>query len=158
MVSLPLQHWVTKMRLFKQKKPTSVQFSSAQLLSHVWFFVTPCTEACQAFMPITNSQNLLKLMSIEAVMPSNHLIFCHPFSSCLQSFTATGSFPMSQVFTSSAQRIGVSASAAVLPMNILDWFSLGLTGLIFLLSKGLSKVFCNTTVQKHQFYSSQISL
>ena len=75
-----------------------------------------------------------------------------PFSSCLQSFPATGSFPMSQFFTLDGQSIGVSALALVLPINIQDWFPLGLTGLIFLQSKGLSRVFSNTTVQKHQFF------
>ena len=74
-----------------------------------------------------------------------------PFSSCLQSFQASGSFPMSQFFTSGGQSIGVSASASVLPMNIQDWFPLGWTGWTSLQSKGLSRVFSNTTVQKHQF-------
>ena len=74
-----------------------------------------------------------------------------PLSSCLQSFPALGSFPMSQFFASGGQSIGVSASTSVLPMNIQDWFPLGLTGLIFLQSKGLSRVFSNTTVFKHQF-------
>ena len=81
-----------------------------------------------------------------------------PFSSCLQSFPASGSFPMSQFFTSGGQSIGVSASASVLPMNIQDWFPLGLTGWIFLQSIGLSRVFSNTTVQKHQFFNSKLSL
>ena len=81
-----------------------------------------------------------------------------PFSSHLQSFPASGSFPISQFFESGGQRIGVSASTSVLPMNIQDWFPLGLTGWISLLSKGLSKVFSNTTVQKHQFLSTQLSL
>ena len=80
-----------------------------------------------------------------------------PFSSCLQSFPASGSFPVSQFFTSGGQRIGVSASASVFPMNIQDWFPLGWTDLISLKSKGLSRVF-NTTVQKHQFFSAQLSL
>ena len=79
-----------------------------------------------------------------------------PFSSCLQSFPASGSFPMSRFFTSSGQSIGTSAS--VLPVNIQDWFPLGWTGLISLQSKGLSRVFSNTTVQKHQFFSAQLSL
>ena len=79
-----------------------------------------------------------------------------PFSSCLQSFPASGSFPMSQFFTSGDQSIG--ASASVLPMNIQDWFPLGLTGWISLQSKGLWRVFSNTTVQKHQFFSTQLSL
>ena len=78
-----------------------------------------------------------------------------PFSSCLQSFPASGSFPMSQLFTSGDQGIGVSASASVLPVNIQDWSPLGWTGLMSLLSKGLSKVFSNTSVQKHQFFGAQ---
>ena len=79
-----------------------------------------------------------------------------PFSSCPQSLPASGSFPMSQLFTSGGQSIGVSASASVLPMNTQDWSPLGWTGWISLQSKGLSKVF-NTTVQKHQFFSAQLS-
>ena len=81
-----------------------------------------------------------------------------PFSSCLQSFPVSGSFPMSQFFTSGGQSTGVSASASILPMNIQDWFPLGWTGWISLQSKGLSRVFSNTTVQKHQFFSAQLSL
>ena len=84
--------------------------------------------------------------------------FVVPFSSRLQSFPASGSSQMSQFFTSGGQSIGVSASASVLPMNIQDWFPLELTGLISLLSKGLSRVFSNTTVQKHQFFGAQLSL
>ena len=80
-----------------------------------------------------------------------------PFSSCPQSLPASGSFPMSQLFTWGGQSIGVSASASFLPMNIQDWSPLGWTGWISLLSKGLSRVFSNTTVQKHQFFSSQLS-
>ena len=79
--------------------------------------------------------------SIESVMPSNHLFPCHPFSSCLQSFPASGSFPMNQFFTSGGQSIGVSASPSVLLMNFQDWFPLGWTGWISLQSKGLSRVF-----------------
>ena len=81
-----------------------------------------------------------------------------PFSSSLQSFPASGSFPVSQFSTSGGQRIGVSASTSVLPRNIQDWLPLGLTGWISLQSKGLSRVFSNTTVQKHQFFSPQLSL
>ena len=80
-----------------------------------------------------------------------------PFS-CVQSFPASGSFPMSKFFASSDQSIGVSASASVLPMNYQDWFLSGLTGLISLQSKGLSRVFSSTPVQKHQFFSTQLSL
>ena len=81
-----------------------------------------------------------------------------PFSSCLQSFPASGPFQMSQVFASGGHSIGVSASASVLPMNIQDKFPLGWTGLISLQSKGLSRVFSNTTVQKHQIFVTQLSL
>ena len=81
-----------------------------------------------------------------------------PFSSCLQSFSASESFLMSWLFASGGQSIGASASASVLPMNIPDWFPLGLTGLISLQCKGLSRVFSNTTVQQHQFFSTQLSL
>ena len=92
--------------------------------------------------------------------------WCHPtisssivlFFSCLQSFPASGSFLMSQFFASSGQSIGASGSASVLPVNIQDWFPLGLTVLISLQSKGLSRVFSNTIVQKHQFFSAQLSL
>ena len=82
--------------------------------------VTPWTAARQASLSITNSWSLLKLMSIESVMPSNHLILCHPFSFSLQSFPASGHFQMSQLFTSGGQSTGVSASISVLPVNILD--------------------------------------
>ena len=96
--------------------------------------------------------------------PSNR--WCHPtisssvipFSSCLQSFPASGSFPMSQFFPSGGQNIGTPASASVLSMNIQDWFPLGLIGCISLQSKGLSRVFSKTTVQKHQFFGAQLSL
>ena len=81
-----------------------------------------------------------------------------PFSSCLQPFPASGSFQMSQPFASGGQSTGVSASTSVLPMNIQDWFPLGWTGWISLPSKGLSRVFSNTTVQKHQFFCAQLSL
>ena len=81
-----------------------------------------------------------------------------PFSSCLQSFQTSGSFQMSQLFTSCGQNIGVSASTSVLPMNTQDWSPLGWTGWIFLQSKGLSRVFSNTIVQKHQLFGAQIAL
>ena len=83
--------------------------------------------------------------------------FVIPFSPCIQSFPASGSYPMSQFFASGGQSIGASASALVLPMNIQGWFPFGWTGWISLQSKGLSKVFSNTTVQKHQFFSTQLS-
>ena len=81
-----------------------------------------------------------------------------PFSSCLQSFPASGSFPVIHIFTSGDQSIGVPTSPSVLPMNIQDWFPLGMTGLISLLFKGLLRIFSNTMVQNHQFFSTQVSL
>ena len=132
-------------------------FSSVQSLSHIPLFVTPWTTACQASLSITNSWSFLKLMSIELVMPSNHFILCCPLSSCLQSFSASESLPMSLFSASGGQSIGISALVPVLPMNIQDWFPLGLNGLVFLQSKGLSRVFSNTTVQKHQFFGTQLS-
>ena len=113
--------------------------SSVQLLSSVRLFATPWTAARQASLSITNSQSLLKLISIEVVMPSNHLILCRPL--LLLSFLASGSFQMSQLFTSDGQSIGVSTSTLVLPMNFQDWFPLGWTGCISLQSEGLSRVF-----------------
>ena len=118
-------------------------------------FATPWTAACQASLSITNSQSLLQLMSIKSVMPSNHLILCRPLlllPSIL--FTIRVFSNVGQFFTSGGQSIGASASASVLPMNTQDW----LTGLIFLQSKGLLRVFSNTTVQKHQFFVAQLSL
>ena len=98
------------------------QFSSVQSLSRVWFFVTPWTAAHQASLSITNSRSLLKLMSVTI---SSSVI---PFSTHLQSFRASGSFPMSLFFVSGGQSIGVSTSTSVLPRNIQDWFPLGWTG------------------------------
>ena len=123
-----------------------------QSLSHVLLFVNPWMAARQASLSFTVSQSLLKVMSIELMKAFNYLILC------LQSFAATGSFLISWLFTSGGQSIGVSASASVLPMNIQGWYPLGLTSLISLLSKGLSRVFSNTTMQKHQFFGAQPSL
>ena len=116
----------------------------------------PWTTACQASLSITNSWSLLKLMSIELVMPSNHLILSWPLLLLPSIFPSIRVFPMSQFFASSGQSIGASASASVLPMNIKDWSPLGWTGWISLLSKGLSRVFSKTTVQKHQFFGIQL--
>ena len=112
----------------------------------------------QASLSTTNSQSLLKLMFIKSVCHPTISFSVVPFSSCLQSFPASGSFPVSQFFAWNGQYIGVSASASVLPMNIQTWFPLGLTGCISLQSKGLPRVFSNTVVQKHQFFSTQLSL
>ena len=122
---------------------------SLQLLSHVWLFVTPWTRAHQPSLFITTCR------VHPNSCPSSR--WCHPtisssvipFSSCLQSFPASGSFPVSQPFASSGQSIGVSASTSVLPMNTQDWSPLEWAGWISLQSKGLSRVFSNATVQKH---------
>ena len=137
---------------------TSGWFISVQSLSLVQLFAAPWTAAHQASLSITNS------WACSYSCPLSR--WCHPtisssvvpFSSCFLSFLASGSSQMSQFFTSGSQRIGVSASTSVLPMNIQDWFPLGWTGWISLLSKGLSRVFSNTTAQKHQFFSAQLSL
>ena len=128
-----------------------------QSLSRVWLFVMPWTAARQDSLSITNSQSLLKLMSIESVMPSNISSSVVPFFSCPQSLPASGSFPMSQLFTSGGQSTGVSALTSDLPMNTQDWSPLRWTGWISLESKGLS-VFSNSTTQKHQIFSAQLSL
>ena len=132
--------------------------NSVQSLSRFRLFATQWTAACQAFLSITNSRSLLNLTSIESVMPSNHLILCHPLLLPPSIFPSIRSFPMSHFFTSGGQSIGVSVSASVLPMHIQDWFPLGWTGWISLQSKGLSRVFSNTTVQKYQFFSIQLYL
>ena len=134
---------------------SSVQFSCSVMSNSLW---PPWTAECQASLSITNSQSLLKLMSIELVMPSNHLILCHPRLLLPSIFPESGSFQKNQFFTSGSQSIGASTSASVLPMNIQGWFPLGLTGLTCLKSKRLSRVFSRTTVQKHQFFSTQPTL
>ena len=104
---------------------------------------------------VTNSQSLLKFMSLKLVMPSNHLILCPLLLLLSAIFPIIRVFSVSQFFTSSGQSIGASPSASVLPMNIRAWYPLGVIGLISLLSKGLSRVFPSTTVQKRQFFSTQ---
>ena len=133
------------------------QVSSVQSLSSGWLFATPWITARQASLSITNSRSSLRLMSIELVMPSSHLILCHPLPFCCQSLPASGSSTMSQLFTWGGQSIGVSALTSVLPMSTQDWSPLGWTGWISLQSKGLSRVFSHTTVQKHQFFGTQLS-
>ena len=108
--------------------------------------------------PITNSWSLLKLMSIKSVMPSSHLILCRPLLLLPSIFPSIGVFSKESVFPSGGKSIGASASASVLPMNIQDWFPLGWTGWISLQSKGLSRVFSNSTVQNWQFFGTQLSL
>ena len=121
-------------------------------------FVIPWTAAHQVSLSFTVSLSLLKLLSIESLMPSNHLILCCPFLLLPSIFSIRVFFPMSHLFTSGGQSIGASASASVFPVDIQNWFLLGLTSLISLLPKGLSRLFSSTTVQKHQFFSAQCSL
>ena len=149
--------WVCSLvRELRSWELSATQFSSVQWFSRVRLFETPWTAACQASLSSTNSQSPPK------PIPSSP--WCHPtisssvvpFSSCPQSFPASGSFPMSQLFASGGQSIGVSASTSVPPMNTQDWSPLGWTGWISLQSKRLSRVFSNTTVQKHQFFSAHL--
>ena len=130
---------------------------SVMLLSRVWLFVTPWITAHQASLSIINTQSLLTPMSIRLVMPSNHLILCHSLLPLPPIPPSTRIFPMSQLFAWGGQRIGVSALASALPMNTQDWSPLGWTDWISLQSKGLSRVFYNTIVKKHQFFSAQLS-
>ena len=124
-------------------------------LRHVQLLATPWTAACQASFTI--SQSLLKLLSFESVIHPTISSSVIPFSSCLLSFLASGSFPRSQFFASGGQTIEAWALASVLPMNIQSWFPLGLTSLI-LLSRWLSRVFFSTTIQNYKFFSAQPSL
>ena len=132
--------------------------SSVKSLSCVWLFATHGLQHVRLLCPSPTSR------ACSNSCPYSR--WCHPtisssvvpFSSCLQFFPASGSFLMSQFFASGGQSIGISASASVLPMNIQDWFPLGLTGWISLQTKGLSRVFFNTTVQKHQFFGAQTTL
>ena len=132
-----------------------IQFSSVQSLSCVQLFATPWIIARQASLSITNSRSSLRLMSIESVIPSSHLILCRPLLLLPQSLPASESFPMSQLLAWGGQSTGVSALASVLPKTTQDWSPLGWTGWISLQSKGLSRVFSNTTVQKHQCFGAQ---
>ena len=134
-----------------------VQFNSVQSLSRVWLFATPWIAARQASLSITISRSSLRFTFIESVMPSSHLILCCPFSCCPQSLPASESFPMSQLFTWGGQSTGASALASFLPKKSQAWSPSEWTGWISLQSKGLSRVFSNTTVQKHQFFSIQPS-
>ena len=133
-------------------------FSSVQSRSGVWLFAIPWTAACQASLSITNSQNLLKLKSVDSVMQFNHLILCRPLLLPPSIFPSIRVFPNESVLCIGGQSIGASASASVLPKNTQDWSPLGWTGWISLQSKGLSRVFSNTTVRKHQFFGAQPSL
>ena len=120
--------------------------------------VTRWTAACQVSLSFTISQSLLKLIPLNQWCHPTISSSAAPFSCCLQSFPASGSFPMSWPFITGGQSIGASALASVLPMNTQGWLPLRLTGLISLLSKGLSRIFSSTTVQKHPSFNTQLSL
>ena len=141
----------------KRGKFKKITFSSVQSLSCVQLFGTPWIAAHQASLSITNSRSSPKLMCIKSVMPSSHLILCRPLLFLPPIPPASESFPMSQLFAWGGQTIGVSASASVLSMNTQDWSPLEWTGWISLQFKGFSRVFSNTTVQKHQFFDAQLS-
>ena len=141
------------------------ELSSVQLLNRVLLSATPWTAARQASLSITDSQSLLKLMSLELVMPSNCLILCHPLllPSVIPSMKIISQlenpqhFPMSQFFASGGQSFGVSASASVLPVNIQDWFPLGLAGSVFLQSEGLSSLIQNHSSKASILYQNTFS-
>ena len=125
-----------------------------QWLSRVWLFATSGIAAGQASVSFTISQSLLKFMSIK----SSHLILCRPLLLLPSIFPSIRVFPTSWLFASGGQSIEASVWALVLPMNILGWFPLGLTGLTSSLSTGLSRVFSSITIQKHPFFGTQPSL
>ena len=123
-------------------------FGLVPSLSHVWFFVTPWTIACQASLSVTNSWSLPKLLSIESVMPPNHFILCHPLLLCPQSFPPSRSFPMSCLFASRGPSIGSCSFRTCPPNEYSGLISLGLTGLISLLSKRLWRLLLTISVVK----------
>ena len=138
-------------------KVTQLYINSVQSLSCVRLFATPWITARQASLSITNSWSSPRLTSIESVMPSNHLILCHPLLLLPPIPPSIRVFPMSQLFTWGGQSTGVSALASFLPKKSQGWSPSEWTGWNSLQSKGLSRVFSNTTVQKHQFFGAQPS-
>ena len=146
--------WGDWLSAFLNMRRSEDQFRSVQLLGCVGLFVTPWTAAHQASLSITTPRDYSNSCPLSQ--------WCHPiisssvvpFSSCPQSLPASGSFPMSQLLAWGGQSIGVSASTSVLPVDTQGWSPLGWTGWISLQSKGLARVFSNTTVQKHQFFGT----
>ena len=132
----------------------NISVQSVQSLSQVQLFATPWTAACQTSLSITNSQSLLKLMSIESVMPSNHLILCHLLLLLPPIFPSIRVFSNESALCIRWPKYWSSASASVLPMNSQDLSPLGWTGWISLLYKGLLRIFSNTTVKKHQSFGT----
>ena len=146
-------YWVSSQLINK----VSVQFSSVHSLSRVRLFETPWITARQASLFITNSWSSLRLTSTKSEMPSSHLILCRPLLLLPPIPPSIRVFPLSQLFSWRGQSTGVSALASFLPKKSQGWSPLEWTGWISLESKGLSRVFSNTTVQKHQFFSAQPS-
>ena len=151
--------WKRKLEYFLTAYTQIIQngFPSVQSLSRVWLFVTPWTSVCQASLSITNTWSLPKLMSIESVMPSNYLILCRPLLLLPSIFPNIGVCSNESALRIRWSRTGVSASKSILSINTQDWSPLGWNDWISLQFKGLSKVFSNTTVQKHQFFCAQLS-
>ena len=158
----PLFHWLYFIESYFTEPSARQTFSSVHLTSVAQFCPTLCDpmDCSMPGLPVHHQLHEFTQTHVhwvsDAIQRSHPL--STPFSSCLQFFSASGSFPMSQFFLSCGQSIGASASASVLPMNIQDWFPLGLTGWISLQSKDLSRIFSNTTGQKHQFFGAQLSL
>ena len=151
------QGWAVQLQRIHIGLVGSVQFSSVQSLSHVWLLLTPWIAAGQASLSITNSRSSHKLMPIESVMPSSHLILCRPL------FLLPPIPPSNRVFSNESTlhmkwpKYWSCSFRSVLPKNTQDWSPLEWTGWISLQSKGLSRVFSNTTAQKHQFFGAQLS-
>ena len=155
MIIITAIHSLEKNYIRSTKIFSLVQLSSvAQSCPTLW---TPWIAARQASLSITNSRNWLKLMPIESVVPASHLILCRPLFLLPPISPSIRVFSNESTFAWGGQSTGVSASASVLQMNTQDWSPLGWTGWISLQSKGLSRVFSNTTVQKHQFFHAQLS-
>ena len=150
---LPLE--TTKHSSIYSGKTQSVQFSSVTQSCPT--LCEPMNCRCQASLSITISRSSLKVTSIKSVIPSSHLILYIPFSSCPHSLPESESFPMTQLFAWGGQRTGVSALASFLPKKSQGWSPLEWNGWISLQSKGLLRVFSNTTVQRHQFFRAQLS-
>ena len=144
--------------VFSSLGSSQLQFSSVQLLSRVWLFATSWIAACQASLSITTPRVYPNSCPLSWWRHPTISSSVFPFSSCPQSFSAWEAFQMSLLFTSSGPSIRVSASTSVLPMNTQDWSPLGWTSWISLQSKGLSRGFSNTTVQKHQFFLAYTGL
>ena len=150
----PLEFPLKKWQSLERKQKFLFLIQSVQTLIHVWHFATPWIAACPGFpVQLLEPAQLMPFASVQHLNIWSSVV---PFSSCLQPFSASGSFPMSQFFASGGHSTRPSTSASVLPIQ--DWFLLGWTGWIFLQSKGFSRVISNTTVQKHLFLGTQLSL